>query len=151
MLVGELLRNRYLNLLESALVGTLYRDPTIDWWTGGKHDSTTRMVGRDWPALAPSMIGALRMRNLRDLCVRAILDGIPGDFIETGVWRGGACIYMRGILEAYGDLNRRVFVADSFKGLPPPSEQFPADTGDPHHTHTAGSFSAGGRRQLSPT
>jgi O-methyltransferase len=43
---------------------------------------------------------------------------------------------MRGILEAYGDDKRRVFVADSFAGLPSPDpENFPADAGDRHHTY----------------
>jgi O-methyltransferase len=130
------LTNRYLNLLESALVGTLYGDPSIAWFTGAEYDPNVRTLGRDWPAFAQTMIGTIRMRNLRWLCETAILDGVPGDFVETGVWRGGACIYMRGILEAHGDTNRRVFVADSFKGLPPPSpSEFPADTGDTHHTH----------------
>src|SRR5436305_11884220 len=82
------------------------------------------------------MIGTARMRNLRQLCESIIVNEIPGDFIETGVWRGGACIYMRGILEAHGDAHRRVFVADSFKGLPPPSpEMYPPDSCDTHHTH----------------
>ena len=40
--------------------------------------------------------------------------------IETGVWRGGASIYMRGILAAHGVENRDVWVADSFAGLPEP-------------------------------
>jgi hypothetical protein len=44
---------------------------------------------------------------------------------------------MKGILEAYGDKERRVFVADSFCGLPPPNPgDFPADAGDQHHTFT---------------
>lgn len=128
--------NRYLNLLESALVGSLYGDPPIDTWSRGKYNPVTRTLGRDWPALAHTMIGTARMRNLRQLCEIAILDGIQGDFIETGVWRGGACIFMRGIIEAYGDKDRRVFLADSFKGLPPPNvEKFPSDTGDIHHTY----------------
>ncbi|MFX8984442.1 TylF/MycF/NovP-related O-methyltransferase, partial [Acinetobacter baumannii] len=80
------------------------------------------------------MIGTARMRNLRLLCERALAEEIPGDFIETGVWRGGACIYMRAILAAHGDPGRRVFVADSFRGLPPPDPAaFPADEGDQHH------------------
>ena len=36
--------------------------------------------------------------------------------IETGVWRGGACIFMKGIIEAYGERERRVFVAEN-RGL----------------------------------
>jgi hypothetical protein len=67
--------------------------------------------------------------------LRALDENVPGDFIETGVWRGGACIYMKGMLAARGEAARRVFVADSFKGLPPPDEaNYPADLGDSHHT-----------------
>ncbi len=125
--------DRYLNLLESALIGLLYEDAPCDYWSGGKYDAATRFLGRDWPSLAHTMIGQVRMRNLRQACERAIANEIPGDFVETGVWRGGACIYMRGILAAHSDTIRRVFVADSFKGLPPPSHI--ADAGDAHHTY----------------
>jgi hypothetical protein len=67
------------------------------------------------------------------LTLRVIEESVPGDLIETGVWRGGACIYMKGILAARGDQQRKVFVADSFKGLPPPSEDmYPTDANDSH-------------------
>ncbi len=128
---------RYLNLLEASLTGMLFEDVPCDHWSDGKFDPNNRLLGRDWPSLSFSMIGSVRMRNLRYACETVILDGVKGDFIETGVWRGGACILMRGILEAYGDGTRRVFLADSFAGLPPPDpEKFPADAGDQHHTHT---------------
>ncbi|MGA8330985.1 MAG: TylF/MycF/NovP-related O-methyltransferase [Mycobacterium sp.] len=129
---------RYLNLLEASLTGMLIEDAPCDPWSGGSaFDSNRRFMGRDWPSLAFSMIGGVRMRNLRHACETVLLDGVEGDFIETGVWRGGACILMRGILEAYGDDARRVFVADSFAGLPPPdAERFPADINDGHHTYT---------------
>jgi O-methyltransferase len=67
------------------------------------------------------MIGRKRMTNLEECMTRILADGIPGDFIETGVWRGGATIFMRGFLKAHGIVDRRVWVADSFAGLPPPS------------------------------
>jgi len=128
-------RNKYLNLLEASLTGSLHGDPPIDGWSGGVYDSTERFLGRDWPGRAQTMIGTARMRNLRQLCESVILNEVPGDFIETGVWRGGACIYMRGILDAHGDPQRRVFVADSFQGLPAPSpETYAADAGDEHST-----------------
>ena len=128
--------NRYLNLLEAALVGTLHGDPPDDSWSDGRYNAATRTLGLDWPRSAQTMIGTARMRNLRNLCETVILDGVPGDFVETGVWRGGACIFMRGILEAYGDSDRRVFVVDSFKGLPEPNAaDFPADEGDIFHTY----------------
>jgi O-methyltransferase len=94
-------------------------------------DLETRSSGRDWPADADTMIGLLRLDNLQN-CVLHILDrGVPGDLIETGVWRGGACILMRAVLRAYGDSQRKVWLADSFMGLPKPdSGIYPADQGD---------------------
>lgn len=92
--------------------------------------------GRGWPELAHTMIGLRRMDNLRHCVETVIRDGVPGDLIETGVWRGGACIFMRGILKAYGCMDRRVWVADSFAGLPPPDvSRAPADRDDKHHRY----------------
>jgi O-methyltransferase len=72
---------------------------------------------------------------LAELTDRAIQEKVPGDFIETGVWRGGACALMRGILKARDVTDRKVYVADSFEGLPPPNEEeYPADTGSRFHT-----------------
>lgn len=127
-------RNRYLNILETSLTGSLFCDIPQSPWSGQKYDPIARMLGRDWPSLAISMIGTIRMRHLRHLCETAIQENIPGDFIETGVWRGGACIFMKGILEAYGDCERRVFLADSFAGLPAPNpDRYPVDAGDLLH------------------
>jgi O-methyltransferase len=125
----------YLDLLESALTGVLYEDTSIAPWIFGAFDPAVRAIGRDWPRTAKTMIGTARMRNLRMLTLRAIHENVVGDIIETGVWRGGACIYMKGILAALGDRERKLFLADSFKGLPPPSEDlYPADKNDPHFT-----------------
>ncbi len=77
------------------------------------------------------MIGLERLNNLHN-CIRDVLErNVPGDFIETGAWRGGATIFMRAALKVYGDTSRNVWVADSFEGLPKPdTDQFPADHGD---------------------
>jgi O-methyltransferase len=97
-------------------------------------DTEKRSLGLDWPEDAETMIGMARMQNLRESAIAVIEDEVPGDFIETGVWRGGACILMRGVLAAYGVADRNVWVADSFRGLPPPSSRYAADEGDIHHT-----------------
>ena len=113
----------YLDLIERCLTNTIYGDGYTDWNAPGverPYDSSLRETGRDWPRRAHTMIGRARLRNLRELIETAIREGMPGDLIETGVWRGGACILMRAALEAFGDLERRVFVADLFEGLPPP-------------------------------
>ncbi len=80
--------------------------------------ATTRDLGLDWPAEAETMIGMQRLTSLQQ-CVETVLaEDIPGDLIECGVWRGGACILMRAVLAAYGDATRRVWLADSFQGVP---------------------------------
>jgi O-methyltransferase len=125
----------YLDLLESILTGMLFNDAAQSPAGARPYDATRRALGRDWPATAETMIGRARMRNLRILLESAIHLGIPGDFIETGVWRGGSCIYAKAILKAHGDTERRVYVADSFRGLPPPNAaKYPADAGDVHST-----------------
>jgi hypothetical protein len=68
-----------------------------------------------------TMIGRLRLENVA-ACLESIRsDGIAGDLIECGVWRGGAAVFMRGFLKAFGIVDRRVWLADSFDGPPAPS------------------------------
>jgi hypothetical protein len=132
----EMTRNYYLNLLQDVLTGIVIKDESMAPGQKG-YDEARRELGRDWPKIALTMIGKARMRNLRDAVETVLSDGVPGDLLEAGVWRGGACIYMRGILKAHGVTDRVVWVADSFAGLPPPNpQQYPADKDDRHHTFT---------------
>lgn len=90
-----------------------------------------REEGRDWPLEAETMVGLKRLENLQACVTSVIRNGVPGDLIETGVWRGGSSIFMRAILKAYGDTSRKVWLADSFRGLPPPDPaRYPVDAGD---------------------
>lgn len=99
-------------------------------------DPAQRIEGREWPAMAQTMIGWKRLENIQT-CVEDILDqDIPGDLIETGVWRGGALIFMRAVLKAYGVEDRSVWGADSFQGLPQPDAAlYPVDEGDLTYTY----------------
>jgi hypothetical protein len=155
------LRSLYLDLLEGALTHTLYHPPDTrelppdvkeefaeeflrlgvaqEFLRLGEpkdaRDAERRAEGKDWPVYAQTMVGLKRLRNVRD-CVETVLaDGVPGDLIEAGCWRGGIAIMMRGILRAYGVEDRLVWAADSFAGLPEPDERrYPADAGDRGHT-----------------
>lgn len=131
------LATMHLDLMEKVLLGLIYEDPPIDQWSGGKFNPSLRQKGRDWPAKAHTMIGMERLKNIRELVSHVIGDEIPGDFIETGAWRGGACIYMRSILKILGVTNRKIWVADSFEGLPKPEpERYKnQDVNDLHHTY----------------
>jgi O-methyltransferase len=66
---------------------------------------------------AYTMIGQKRLANLRSCAEEIFRQGIPGDFVECGVWRGGASIFLRALVEVYGE-DRLTWVADSFEGLP---------------------------------
>ena len=93
--------------------------------------------GRDWPLEAETMIGLKRLDNLQYCITDVLRRRVPGDLIETGVWRGGATIFMRAVLKVYGDTERIVWASDSFRGLPKPdSERYPADAGDLLWTQT---------------
>jgi O-methyltransferase len=57
------------------------------------------------------------------LQVKQVLVGnILGDFVECGVWRGGAAFLMAELLRQGGVTDRKVWLFDSFEGLPPPEE-----------------------------
>jgi Macrocin-O-methyltransferase (TylF) len=131
----ERLRDSYLSLMQGCLTGIIYEDKPLKALGTEVYDRSVREVGRDWPSMAHTMIGVKRLANLRTLAESVIRNRIPGDLIETGVWRGGACILMRAILNAYGVTDRRVWVADSFQGVPPPDlKNYPADEDSTYHT-----------------
>ena len=118
----------YLDLLKRCLSNVIYQDHSILEGRDRPFDLGQRVNGRDWPAQAHTMIGIHRLDNLH-FCVEDVLArGVPGDLMETGVWRGGATILMRAVLKVNGVTDRRVWVADSFEGLPPPDPaKYPLD------------------------
>lgn len=156
------LEDRYLDLLKKALSFLLWPDPPIPvsaiahrrpiparLWerfltglVGRQRDvvlyrdrsEEERATGRGWPAYAHTMIGLKRLDHLQWCIERILAEGIEGDLIESGVWRGGASIFMRAVLAVHDETERRVFVADSFAGLPrADADRYPSDRGDRHH------------------
>jgi hypothetical protein len=114
-----------LDELEDLLTGYSAEDPPLSGSPvpieGFKPEYRDR--GLDWPSTALTMVGRRRLHNFRVLIERAIDERTPGDILEAGVWRGGASILARAVLASYGVTDRRVIAADSFEGLPPPSEE----------------------------
>jgi O-methyltransferase len=99
-------------------------------------DPNQRALGRDRTPEGETMIGLRRLDHLQACICDVLAKGVPGDLIETGVWRGGAAIFMRAVLAACGDATRNVWVADSFAGLPPvDADRFPADRRQLHWTN----------------
>lgn len=126
----------YLDLIERAVSGQIFEEGKSERRVANflqrmRHPYLTRRNGAiAWPLHAHTMIGMARLKNLRELVETTLNEGVPGDYIETGVWRGGACIMMRAILKARGVSDRKVYCADSFNGLPPPSGKHHQDKRD---------------------
>jgi hypothetical protein len=113
-------RQRFLNLMKLSLLNLLYED-NPQW-------RKSAVEGWGWPSRSFSMIGLRRLNNLESCFEHVLAHGVPGDFIETGAWRGGAAIFMRALLLAHEVTDRTVWVADSFAGMPvPDAQKYPAD------------------------
>jgi hypothetical protein len=124
---SSVVKEKYLELMQGYLTGSIFRDPSQarldENLFDGKFkdhyfDSFLRENGLDVPKNALTMIGIKRMANIRKLAEYVMLNDIEGDFIETGVWKGGASIFMKSILIAHNVADRNVWLADSFEGLP---------------------------------
>ena len=145
---------RYIDLLKRCLTRELFLDQELEdvmgWPSGGPlgdaeeiwpilhangmrivrrlTDVEARRTGQDWPRDAETMVGSARLDNVEELVREAIGAGVPGDLVETGVWRGGVVILMRALLDALGDEDRTVWACDSFEGLPPADlENYPQE------------------------
>lgn len=124
-LYADLLKRSLCNLVYEDDLDLLYGEREFDATRGKWHttravpcDRESRYLGQIWPTKAHTMVGMPRLDNVQ-YCVEEVLrHNVPGDLVETGVWRGGVTILMRGLLKAHGASDRKVWVADSFDGLP---------------------------------
>jgi hypothetical protein len=117
----------YLDLMKKILTDTIY-DNEPDHDDSNMNHFIHGFVHHYIRGRAYSMLPVKRLDNIQE-CLNSIeRDQIPGDLIETGVWRGGSVIFMRAYLKVFGIMNRKVWVADSFEGLPEPdTEKFPLE------------------------
>jgi Macrocin-O-methyltransferase (TylF) len=117
----------YLDLLKRTLTNTISEsEPAVD--SENSADFIDGFIKHYINGAAISMLPLARFNNLQDCVAEVIRSKVPGDLIETGVWRGGAVIFMRAMLKAFQVADRIVWVADSFEGLPKPdAEQFPLE------------------------
>ena len=149
----------YLDLMKRCVTDWIYLDPKTDnnisWFTAikvlifglrsgmmnpiemlndfqGEDDTEKNRIegATPFPGRAHTMIGLKRLDTLQ-FCIEDVLaNNISGDFLEAGVWRGGACIFMRAVLKAHNIQNRTVWVTDSFQGVPAPNaKKYPLDAG----------------------
>jgi hypothetical protein len=149
----EPMRDRYLSLLKQALGNLLYPEleMQIDYFERGgsslsglelqrfqrdiaEHRSAElanllaeKQQGTGPLRFAHTMIGLFRLSNIERCAEQVFADRIAGDFLEAGVCKGGAAIFMRALQIAHGEQNRKTWVVDSFQGVPPSTD--PDDAG----------------------
>jgi O-methyltransferase len=138
------LDNAYISSLIGVLTRTFFKDEQNPKWERLRaiHDlnpsyfsmNPQRYTGSEcWPLEADTMVGVHRMVNVYESLKEVTMKNIPGDFVETGVWKGGACILANAVIHEFNEqTNRKVYVFDSFEGLPAPYME--EDAGDNHHT-----------------
>ena len=125
---------RYLKLGRETLTGTLYDDVPACSWNQKQHwpKIVNRVVGHCpiealvpltrasleaggvWPIVGHTMVGHRRLENIESAVRSVVSRDIDGHFAELGVWRGGASIYARMVLDSLEQSNRKVFVFDAF-------------------------------------
>ena len=66
---------------------------------------------------AITMIHIPNLNNLHDLLTYVMENNLDGELVETGVWRGGAVIFMATFNKFY-NLNKKIYACDSYEGLP---------------------------------
>ena len=69
-----------------------------------------------------TMVSPERLVATINACKHAVHAGIPGDFVECGVWRGGNALAAKMIFEAYGS-DKKVWLFDTFAGMSEPTEE----------------------------
>ena len=126
---AEANRALYLDVMKRAIINVLFLEVSKPSWfygadrtpvlarEGGKEGTfslSRRVLGEDMPANSFSMVGLHRLNNIQSCLETAIEECVPGDFVETGAYRGGACIFARAVLKAHGVTDRNVVACDTF-------------------------------------
>ena len=105
----------YFHALHVTLTGFAFRIPSS---MPGGFDDLRRWYGNDWPVYGAAMTGVYRLQMVRHAVKDVLTRQVPGDFLEAGVWRGGTSLVARAALNFYGAPERKVYLCDSFEGLP---------------------------------
>jgi O-methyltransferase len=69
-----------------------------------------------------SLVGASGLEATFDAATGLVRNGIPGDFVECGVARGG-CAALMATVAAHDSPVRKMWLFDSFEGLPAPTSE----------------------------
>lgn len=125
------LTDHYLELLKRAINNYLYLGKDTPFEEFEVMDFSPIETGWLIPEIAQphGMTATVQLNALQSMMYDVIMNNVPGDFIEAGVYKGGAAMFMRAFLKSNNITDRTVWAADSFEGIPV-SKKF-SDIGDP--------------------
>ena len=93
-----ILASSYISTVEHAVIGTLYS--TV------RNSSTFATCKAHGTRTCHTMLTPYTLRNFGAAIERVIVDRVPGDVMELGVWRGGGTMYAKALLAVYGEEER---------------------------------------------
>lgn len=70
-----------------------------------------------------SLLSLPRLYSLFTLAKQICQQDIPGDFVECGVYKGGAAALLATVIKRYSSVPRKVFAFDTFEGMPDPTDR----------------------------
>jgi len=70
-----------------------------------------------------TMTSQERMYGLYQAVRYVVQKGIPGDFVECGVWKGGSAMLMALTLLKLGEFGRKIFLYDTYAGMSEPTDK----------------------------
>jgi hypothetical protein len=118
----------YIEMIKSFVSGRVFHDAELSVGPrlgmkilrAGPFKESQRLGGQDWAFAGDTMTGQKRLDNVHTLLKEVIDHNIAGDYIETGVWRGGSSVLAKAVLDVLEPNSQRIsYVCDSFMGLPP--------------------------------
>jgi len=135
-LEAKVCSHRRLEAFRDLICGKTLFDPSYRAFTGTTPAKNVKPFDivysavntRGWPRQSVSMLSCAGIDNIRALLATVVDLEVDGDFFEAGVWRGGGSIFARLVLNELGATQRKVWVADSFAGLPPSSNIYDTDS-----------------------
>lgn len=93
-----------------------------------------RILSLDNTNVRLTMVPPKVLDNVENAILDCVENNVDGDFVETGVWKGGCSILAYNMYKQL-NLNKKVYLYDSFEGLPKPDPtKYPVDKGDDHWT-----------------
>jgi O-methyltransferase len=112
------LEDAYLELVKSGVTGALDTEsPAVFSHT---KENAIDNINRSQSDMIRTLVGEKRLNNIRHCVSSVVKEGVEGDFLEAGCWRGGAVLFMKACLKVEtfkhpAAAARRVFGADLFK------------------------------------